>query len=216
MAPDCRATSRPFRNAISVGMLRMPKRVAMAGSASVSSFATRACEASSAAACSIGRRHHPARPTPRRPEVHDHRQIVALDMAVEIRGRELDRMGRQQRLLAAAAMRARAEALAQHAVDRVAGRAHDAQILGHEHASPNGGRSAPVKVLRQRCISGTWGQTAPVKGRDSAPLSGRWAALSGRWATMLGAPADVAGKKWGQRRRLADCSPIADRWKSGL
>ena len=28
-APDCRATSRPFRNATSVGMLRMPKRAAM-------------------------------------------------------------------------------------------------------------------------------------------------------------------------------------------
>ena len=53
MAPDCRATSRPFRNAISVGMLRMPKRAAISGSASVSSFASRALRRRArAAACS--------------------------------------------------------------------------------------------------------------------------------------------------------------------
>ena len=64
------ATSRPFLNAISVGMPRMPNRAATSGSSSVLSLARRTFGASRAAA-RPRRRHHPARPAPGRPEV-DH------------------------------------------------------------------------------------------------------------------------------------------------
>ena len=150
MAPDCRATSRPFRNAISVGMLRMPKRAAIVGLALGVELRDPRLRRKLRGGLLVRRRHHPARPAPWRPEIHDQRQIVARDVAVEARRRQLDRTAGQQRPLAAAAIRARVQALAQHAVGRVAMRTDDAQMLAHERASraraisARGGRSAAM------------------------------------------------------------------------
>src|SRR3569833_2650625 len=52
IAPAWRATSRPCRNRISVGMLRMPNCALTPGAASVSSLARRIRGSSCAAACS--------------------------------------------------------------------------------------------------------------------------------------------------------------------
>jgi hypothetical protein len=49
------------------------------------------------------RRHHPARAAPRRPEIHDDRNVALADVSVEIRVGELDRVAGEERLLAAAA-----------------------------------------------------------------------------------------------------------------
>lgn len=50
IAPDWRATSTPFLNKIRVGMLRIPKRAASAGCASVSTLPKRTCGSSFCAA----------------------------------------------------------------------------------------------------------------------------------------------------------------------
>jgi len=50
IAPEVRAFSRPFTNAIIVGMPRIPKRPAISGASSVLSFAMRTSDASRSAA----------------------------------------------------------------------------------------------------------------------------------------------------------------------
>jgi len=52
-----------------------------------------------------GRRHHPAGSAPGRPEVHDHGQLAAADVAPEGFGVELDRLACEERLAASAAAR---------------------------------------------------------------------------------------------------------------
>ena len=131
MAPDCRATSRPPRNAIIVGMPRIPKRPAMSGTSSVLSFAMRTSDASRSAAWLVRGRHHPAWTAPRRPEIDDDRQIVRRDVLVEVRLAERDRVAGKQRLLAGAASRARALALARDTVRRIAARTHDVDAPAH-------------------------------------------------------------------------------------
>ena len=132
MAPAVRATSRPPSNRIRVGMLRMPNRAAISGTASVSSFATRSRGSSSRAACGQHRRHRLARPAPRRPEVHQQRNPVLLDMPVEAGGAgQVDRLPLEQPGLAAAALRGRRRPLARYPVHRPAGRADQMKARRH-------------------------------------------------------------------------------------
>src|SRR5208337_940196 len=74
------------------------------------------------------RRHRPARAAPRGPEVDDDRNVVALDVLVEILARERDRLASEEPLLAIAA-----HGLGGGAVGRCAGtkysRAMQTQIL---------------------------------------------------------------------------------------
>jgi hypothetical protein len=67
--------------------------------------------------------------TPRSPEVHDHRNVITLDVTAEIVSGELDRMTREQRLMAMPTLRCLAEARSGNAVDRVAVRTHDVRCI---------------------------------------------------------------------------------------
>gem|GEM_PF-1546915 len=70
-------------------------------------------------------RHRLTGTTPRSPEVHDHRNVITLDVTAEIVPGELDRLTRKQRLMAMPTLRCLAEARGGSSVDRVAVGAHD-------------------------------------------------------------------------------------------
>ena len=73
-------------------MLRMPYWAPRSGSASVSTLASRIAGLELARRLLELRRHHLARPAPRRPEIDQHRDVAALDVPRE-RGRgQLDRV----------------------------------------------------------------------------------------------------------------------------
>ena len=82
-APDCRAISRPFRNAISVGMLRMPKRGNDLLRLGVELGEVDAGRHPRRRLLAYARRHHPAGSAPRRPEVDDERHVAA-SVAIEM------------------------------------------------------------------------------------------------------------------------------------
>jgi len=71
------------------------------------------------------RRHRLTGTTPGSPEVHDHRNVITLDVTAEIVPGELDRLTRKQRLMAMPTLRCLAEARGGSSVDRVAVGAHD-------------------------------------------------------------------------------------------
>ncbi|CAM5209139.1 hypothetical protein LSPH26S_03831 [Lysinibacillus sphaericus] len=129
-APDCRAISRPCRNMMSVGMLRMLKREATCGCASVSSLASRRRGSNLPAACTNTRTKPTHRPRAV-PEIHQHRQVAAAGDRVEVRRGQCRRMAVEQGLLAAAAVRVFGDPFGRHAVERAAVRAGDGQGGAH-------------------------------------------------------------------------------------
>src|SRR3546814_2676481 len=83
------------------------------------------------------RRHHPARPAPRRPEIDQQRQVRARGVQFEVARVEHDRLRGEQRLAAAAAVRPVAEAFAGYAIERAAVRAGEIErhVRSEEHTS---------------------------------------------------------------------------------
>ena len=74
-----------------------------------------------------GRRHHAAGAAPGGPEVHQHRDLAAADMAVEARFVQRDRRAGEQRPVAAAAVGLAGEVVGVDAVGGVAVRTDDVQ-----------------------------------------------------------------------------------------
>jgi len=70
-------------------------------------------------------RHHPAGAAPRRPEIDEHRYVVAGNIFLEIRSAEFHGVRVKQRLLAFAAGRLRCQFVGRHAVYGIAMRADD-------------------------------------------------------------------------------------------
>jgi len=87
------------------------------------------------------RRHALTRAAPRRPEIHHHWHVAVLDVSTEITARDLDGVAREQRLMAAPALRYLPEPDRGDAVDGVAARANDVQCLGH---GPSAGVATPL------------------------------------------------------------------------
>jgi hypothetical protein len=75
-----------------------------------------------------GRRHHPARAAPGRPEVHQHGQLAARDVALELGGIEIGGMAGEEGLVAAAAIRRIREVRGLDPVGGVAVRTDDVQL----------------------------------------------------------------------------------------
>src|SRR5215831_1263473 len=71
----------------------------------------------------VRRRHHPAGPAPRSPEIDHQRQVGRRDLAVEGRFAQLERFSGEQQLLAVAAFGAVTEARTRHPVGRGTARA---------------------------------------------------------------------------------------------
>src|SRR3546814_5981111 len=90
------------------------------------------------------RRHHPARPAPRRPEIDQQRQVRARGVQFEVARVEHDRLRGEQRLAAAAAVRPVAEAFAGYAIERAAVRA--GEIERHVHAPAASRLSSPSRT----------------------------------------------------------------------
>ena len=159
--PACCLATLPFSNAIKVGMPRMPKRAAIAGSSSTLTLAKRARGSSSFAALSKIGAIVAARPTPRRPEVDDQRHIVALDMLVEgLRGQR-DRLAGEQVRLAGAALGFGGRAVGRDAVDRGAMGTDDVHgfVMGRA-------LSMALADIRPQSAAGSSGQTPPPRTCD--------------------------------------------------
>jgi hypothetical protein len=77
-----------------------------------------------------GRRHHLAGPTPRCPEIHHYRQIVAGHEAIEVNRRQLDRRALQQSCAAGTAFRRFIEPGPRYTVDAAAGGAGNVYGVG--------------------------------------------------------------------------------------
>src|SRR3546814_10989786 len=121
------------------------------------------------------RRHHPARPAPRRPEIDQQRQVRARGVQFEVARVEHDRLRGEQRLAAAAAVRPVAEAFAGYAIERAAVRA--GEIERHVHApaasrlsSPSRTRPSPSPTVTATSMpwpparkSGVWGKSVSVR-----------------------------------------------------
>src|SRR6185312_12215182 len=90
----------------------------------------------------VVRRHRPARSAPRRPEIHQHRNVVARKMFLETGPVHFQRFAFEQRSMAAAAGRPRGDALGWHAVHRLAMRTDDVQRVVHGCASLLSGAGA--------------------------------------------------------------------------
>jgi len=73
------------------------------------------------------RRHHLAWTAPGRPEVHQHRDVVALDMLGKGGRGQFHRVSGEQRLVAFAAVGRLPRLCREYAVDRVAVRADEVQ-----------------------------------------------------------------------------------------
>lgn len=78
-----------------------------------------------------GGSHHPARATPRRPEVDNDGQAAALEMAIQAPGVQFDRFAGEKRALALAAGRCIGKTGFRHAIDDIAMRADEVQALAH-------------------------------------------------------------------------------------
>src|ERR1700733_14613006 len=65
-------------------------------------------------------RHRLAGTTPGSPEIHDHRNVIAIDVAPEIVAGELERVAREQGLMTLPTPRCLAEARSRNAIDGVA------------------------------------------------------------------------------------------------
>jgi len=69
--------------------------------------------------------HRPARPAPRRPEIHHHGDVALTDVLMEIRAGELDGMRSKQGLVTLPAIGAFAQARSGNAIHCIAMRAND-------------------------------------------------------------------------------------------
>src|SRR3546814_13788656 len=99
------------------------------------------------------RRHHPARPAPRRPEIDQQRQVRARGVQFEVARVEHDRLRGEQRLAAAAAVRPVADAFAGYAIERAAVRPGAIERLG---PAPAGSRlSSPTRPRPSPSHTGT-------------------------------------------------------------
>jgi hypothetical protein len=79
------------------------------------------------------RRHRAARPAPRRPEIDDDGDLASVDLSIEIRRSEFDRMAIEEALLAVSAKRTVADARFGQPVNGIAERAGEAN--GRIHGS---------------------------------------------------------------------------------
>src|SRR4051812_34163113 len=93
------------------------------------------------------RRHHPARSTPRGPEVDDDWDFTAADVLIEARGLEFDGMPIKQRSMTLRAARRFAETLPGNAHDGIAMSADDVNGISHR-ASPSSMHSSQMGSSR--------------------------------------------------------------------
>lgn len=76
-----------------------------------------------------GRSHDLAGPAPIGPEVHDHRNVVALNLDGKALGGHRERLAAEQRLMTAAAFRFRSRRVGRDAIDGIAMRTNDISCL---------------------------------------------------------------------------------------
>src|SRR6185369_6627097 len=91
-------------------------------------------------------------------------------------------------LLAAAAIRARAQAFAHHAVDRVAGWAHHSHVLSHGKPSPTMGTPRLSASCGNDPFAADGAGLRRLKGAGRYPLSGRRANTVGALGNSGGIP----------------------------
>src|SRR5262249_42466242 len=82
----------------------------------------------------ILRRHQQARTAPRRPKIHQQRNIIELDVLLKGTAGQFNRMGAEQSRMAAAALGFVIEPPCRYAVHRTTVRADDVQGLVHASA----------------------------------------------------------------------------------
>lgn len=82
-----------------------------------------------------GRRHHLAGPAPGRPEIHQYRDLIAVEVSGESSGREFHRLAGEQRLVALSTIGLLVESCSRHTVDRVTAGANKVQGVAHENFS---------------------------------------------------------------------------------
>ena len=127
IAPEIRATSRPRSRIANVGMPRMSNFAAIACDLVGVQLHESQLRLELARGALEHRRHSAARAAPRRPEVHDDREIAARDVALEVGFRKLDGVPLEERPAARAALGRVAEPVRGHPVGRMAVRARDVQ-----------------------------------------------------------------------------------------
>src|ERR1019366_3753158 len=131
------------------------------------------------------RRHGAARPAPRSPEVDDDGNLAPVDLSVETRGGELNRMAIEQAFLAAPANRAVDQAGLGHPVDGVAGRT--GEVNGNIHGSGSSKDGAIHTLLLPERFASPAGRRTALRDANSRAAVGRPVLFQGRVTSFSGA-----------------------------